>query len=129
MENRLNIAKQYLEDARILFHGERWNSAVARAYYASYQAMWAALGNPVEGDIWRHLAIIKHFVRGYWFQPSHPENAPGLVEHLRMPLRRLYVDRIRCDYDAVQLDKNSAKNAIQVVEDVLKVIREKGGSS
>ena len=126
IESRLNLANQYLEDAKMLLQEGRWNSAVGRAYYASYQAMCAALGEPVEGNIWRHLAIIKHFVRGYWFLPTHPENIAGLFEHLRLPLRRLYMERVRVDYDAATLNEVSAKNAVQTVEAVLKVIKEGG---
>lgn len=70
---RLDFAKNYLEDAFELFDNKRFNSAASRAYYASYQAMWAALGDPLDGKIWRHLAIIKHFVRGYWFEPNLPK--------------------------------------------------------
>ena len=40
---RLDIARTYLEDAMVLFNDKRLNSAASRAYYASYQAMWAAL--------------------------------------------------------------------------------------
>ena len=89
-ENRLNLARKYLEDAKMLLQDGRWNSTVGRAYYASYQAMWSALGEPMEGNVWRHLAIIKHFVRGYWLLPVHPENAPGLFEHLRLPRKMLF---------------------------------------
>jgi uncharacterized protein (UPF0332 family) len=39
---RLEIAKTYLDDAVTLFNDKRFNSAASRAYYASYQAMWAA---------------------------------------------------------------------------------------
>ena len=62
---RLEVAKKYLDDAKELFNQKRFNSAASRAYYASYQAMWSALGEPRDGKTWRHLAIIKHFVRGY----------------------------------------------------------------
>lgn len=48
-ENRLNLARKYFEDAKMLFQDGRWNSTVGRAYYASYQAMWSALGEPMEG--------------------------------------------------------------------------------
>lgn len=123
--NRLDCAKQYLEDAKMLLRDGRWNSAVGRAYYASYQAMWAALGDPEEGNIWRHLAIIKHFVRGYWFQPTHPKNTPGLLEQLRFPLRKLYLDRIRSDYDAAPLREDSARKAIETVEALLQEISER----
>ena len=43
IKNRLNFAKNYLEDAVELFKEKRFNSSASRAYYASYQAMWAAL--------------------------------------------------------------------------------------
>ncbi|EFK08114.1 conserved hypothetical protein [delta proteobacterium NaphS2] len=39
----MEIAKAYLDDAMILVKKKRINSAASRAYYASYQAMWAAL--------------------------------------------------------------------------------------
>lgn len=125
IKDRLNFAEQYLVDAKILCQNKKWNSAVGRAYYASYQAMWASLGDPSEENIWRHLAIIKHFVRGYWIDPTHAKDAPGLFETLRLPLRRLYMDRIRVDYDAVSLNEVSARTAIQIVESVLQVIKER----
>jgi len=49
-ENRLNLARKYLEDAKMLLQDGRWNSTIGRAYYASYQAMWSALGEPKEGS-------------------------------------------------------------------------------
>ena len=76
---RLEIARAYWDDAMMLFKENRFSSAASRAYYASYQAMWAALGEPKEGKVWRHLAIIKHFVRGYWFEPAHEKAGPGLA--------------------------------------------------
>jgi len=77
---RLAFARKYFDDAVELFNQKRLNSSAAIAYYASHQAMWAALGKPVDGKIWRHLAIIKHFVRGYWFAPDHPKTGPGLLD-------------------------------------------------
>ena len=43
---RLDFAKKYLDDAIELFNNKKFNSSASRAYYASYQAMWAALGDP-----------------------------------------------------------------------------------
>jgi len=86
---RLDFAEKYLNDAMELFNKKRFNSSASRAYYASYQAMWAALGDPEEGKISRHLAIIKHFVGGYWFAPNHSKTGPGLLEDKRLPLTRL----------------------------------------
>ena len=41
---RFNAALIMLDDARHLLSVARWASAISRAYYCSYQAMWAALG-------------------------------------------------------------------------------------
>lgn len=125
LEHRLRLAQQYCDDAKLLLQNERWNSGVARAYYASYQAMWAALGDPPQEEQWRHLAIIKHFVRGYWFDPAHPSEAPGLLEPLRLSLRKLYLARIQCDYEGSLLNQKTAKAAIQAAEETLRVIEER----
>ena len=124
---RLDFAKKYLDDAIDLFDRERYNSAASRAYYASYQAMWSALGDPEEGKVWKHLAIIKHFVRGCWFVPDHPRIGPGLLEDKRLPLRRLYSYRIKSDYDAVEIARGNIEGLIRLVRQLINIIDEKGG--
>ena len=103
LTERLSMARQYLDDARYLLAAERFASAVSRAYYAAYQAMWAALEDPPEGGRWRHLGMISHFVRGYWFAPAHPHTGPGLLEPLRFPLRRLYQLRIDAEISSLSM--------------------------
>jgi uncharacterized protein (UPF0332 family) len=122
---RLEIARAYLDDAMMLFKEKRFNSAASRAYYASYQAMWAALGEPKEGRVWRHLAIIKHFVRGYWFEPGHKEAGPGLLENKRLPLRRLYSYRIRSDYEGKPVDEQQLSGLLETVKQVIQIVDEK----
>jgi len=124
---RLDFAKKYLEDAIELFNQKRFNSSSSRAYYASYQAMWSALGTPKDGEMWRHLAIIKHFVRGYWFEPNHPKTGPGLLEDKRLPLRQLYSYRIKSDYDALDIDQNKLEELLKIVEQLINIVDEKGG--
>ena len=123
---RLKSARMYLDDAMMLFKEKRFNSAASRAYYASYQAMWAALGEPEEGRVWRHLAIIKHFVTGYWYEPDHEETGPGLLEEKRLPLRRLYSYRIRSDYEGAPVDEKHLSDLLETVKQVIQVIDEKG---
>jgi uncharacterized protein (UPF0332 family) len=106
------MARKYLDDARYLLAAGRLDSAASRAYYAAYQAMWAALEDPPSREQWRHLGIISHFVRGYWFAPTHPSTGPGLLEHLRLPLNRLYQFRVDADYDLIPLDSASAEECI-----------------
>jgi hypothetical protein len=119
---RLRMAETYFTDAQSLLAADRLGSAVSRAYYAAYQAMWAALGDPTHPEGWRHGAIINHFVRGYWFAPSHPPTGPGLLEPLRFGLRRLYALRLEVDYDASSISRGSAAAALQTVHDTLAAI-------
>ncbi len=121
-ESRLNAAQQFLNDAHLLCDNGRYGSAVSRAYYATYQAMWAALGNPAQGDQWRHLAIINHFVRGYWVRPDYPATGPGLFEDLRLPLRRLYQLRIDADYDIIPVSPGSTRFAVETAGRALQAI-------
>lgn len=122
IEFRARYAKSYLEDAKILFDNKRYNSAISRLYYASYQAMWSACGDPEEGRIWKHLAIIKPFVHGYWFNSLHPKQSPGLLEHLRLPLRQFYTYRVKADYELIEISEDTVKNMIEIVEEVIKIV-------
>jgi uncharacterized protein (UPF0332 family) len=121
---RLRLAQQYLDDAQYLLAADRRASAVARAYYAAYQAMWAALGDPPRAEGWRHGAIINHFVRGYWFAPAHPATGPGLLEALRFGLRRLYSLRLAVDYEGLPISRASAETALQTVVQTLAAIHQ-----
>ena len=129
LPERRRLASQYLDDAQYLLAAGRCASAVSRAYYAAYQAMWAALGDPPRAEGWRHGAILNHFVRGYWFAPAHPLTGPGLLESLRFGLRRLYELRLDVDYDAVPISPASAAAAVQTVQRTLAEIdqRTEGG--
>ncbi|OGW25634.1 MAG: hypothetical protein A2X59_03620 [Nitrospirae bacterium GWC2_42_7] len=127
IEFRIKYARNYLEDAKFLYENKRYNSAISRLYYASYQAMWAALGDPDEGKVWKHLAIIKPFVNGYWFNPKHPQRTTGLLEHFRLPLRQLYTHRIKSDYELFEMNENIVKNMIELVDDTIKTILTKRG--
>jgi hypothetical protein len=123
---RIIAGLQFLADARLLYDNGRYGSAVSRAYYAAYQAMWGALGNPPVGDQWRHLAIIGHFVRGHWVRPDFPSTGPGLYEDLRLPLRRLYQLRIDADYDLIPISADSSRFAIETADRTLRLTRANG---
>lgn len=116
LAERLAASKKYLDDARYLLNAGRLESAVSRAYYAVYQAMWAALGDPPRGGQWRHIGIISHFVRGYWHDPTHSQTGPGLLEHLRFSLHRLYQFRVDADYDLTHIGIGSAEECVRTAE-------------
>jgi len=98
---------------------------VSRAYYAAYQAMWAALGDPPRAPQWRHGAIINHFVRGYWFAPTHPPTGPGLLEPLRFALHQLYDLRLDADYDGVPIARASAEDGLRTAHRTLAEIQQR----
>jgi hypothetical protein len=91
------------------------------------RAMWAALGDPESQKVWKHLGIIKHFVRGYWYEATHPKIGPGLLEEFRLPLRRLYSYRIKSDYDAEDVNQNNLLQLLEKVERLVSILEEKGG--
>jgi len=130
LAERLSVAKRYLDDARYLLAARRLEGAVSRAYYATYQAMWAALGNPPRGGQWRHIGIIGYFVRGQWCEPAYPQTGPGLLEHLRFSLHRLYQFRVDADYDQIPVSVTSAGECIKTAERTIAEIeqRSQGGS-
>jgi len=81
--------------------------------------------SPKDEKIWRHLAIIKHFVRGYWIKPDYPKTGTGLLENKRLPLRRLYSYRIKSDYDGVNVDYHVLEQLLEVVKQIINIIQGK----
>lgn len=126
---RLNAAFGMLDDAKHLLSVGRWASAISRAYYCAYQAMWAALGDPPQANQWRHAAIIAHFVRGYWFAPAHPRTGPGILESLRRPLQWLYQKRIDVDYDIKPVTQTMAARAVNIAVQTCQEIQLRSGGS
>src|SRR5712692_9901922 len=62
----------------------------ARRYYAAYQAMWAAVGEPEREPRWEHFGLMKAFVRGRWFDPQAGMRGPGVFEPQCFAVHRLY---------------------------------------
>jgi uncharacterized protein (UPF0332 family) len=125
MHERLAAASQYLEGAIALVEAGDYAGAISRCYYAAYQAMWAALGEPTTKRRWEHIGIIQAFVRGHWDDPSHPPIGPGLYERFRFPLRRLYGLRLAVDYHIESVSRETGDWALEVVKDLLDTIRTK----
>jgi uncharacterized protein (UPF0332 family) len=123
MPERLEAASRYLAGAIALVEAGDYAGAISRCYYAAYQAMWAALGEPATKRRWEHVGIIQAFVRGRWDDPSHPITGPGLHERFRFPLRRLYDLRLDVDYHVEAVSRETADWALEVVKDLLATIR------
>ena len=125
MHERLEAASRYLVGAVALVAAGDYAGAISRCYYAAYQAMWAALGEPVIKGRWEHAGIIQAFVRGRWDDPSYPMTGPGLYEPLRSPLRRLYGLRLGVDYRIEPVTRETAEWALEVTQDLIATIRAK----
>lgn len=80
MHERLEAASRYLAGAMALVQAGDYAGAISRCYYAAYQAMWAALGEPVIKRRWEHAGIIQAFVRGRWDDLSYSMTGPGLYD-------------------------------------------------
>ena len=122
LPERLGVASRYLGGAIVLKDAGDYAGAISRCYYAAYQAMWAALGDPPTRRRWEHAGIIQAFVRGRWDDPSYPMTGPGLYERFRFPLRRLYDLRLDVDYHVEAVSRETADWALEVVKDLLAII-------
>jgi uncharacterized protein (UPF0332 family) len=125
MLERLEAASRYLAGAIALVEAGDYAGAISRCYYAAYQAMWAALGEPTTRRRWEHVGIIQAFVRGRWDDPSYPMTGPGLYERFRFPLRRLYDLRLDVDYHVEAVNRETADWALEMVQELLTAIRTK----
>lgn len=122
IQSRLAVASQFLEGAKALHHVGDYAGVMSRCYYAAYQAMWAALGEPTSKRRWEHIGIIQAFVRGRWDNSIYSMAGPGLYERFRFPLRRLYDLRLRADYHAESMTREMADWALDMTQELILTI-------
>ena len=65
---RWQNSKEKQHAAQLCYDHQLYGESVTRSYYACYQAMWAAVGDPPRG-LWRHGGLINEFCRGRWATP------------------------------------------------------------
>ncbi len=100
-----------------------FSESVTLCYYACYQGMWIAVGEPPAG-LWRHGGLINEFCRGRWRRP------PAFLQTLaplRKKLDRLYVYRIRSDYEVQSLSQEEAQQALDTVGEVFRIVAQHTG--
>jgi uncharacterized protein (UPF0332 family) len=125
-EVRLGAARQALAGAKTLLDSGDFRGCVSRCYYAAYQAMWAAIGDPEKKPRWEHFGIVKTFVRGRWFDTQVGMRGPGVFEAQRFSLRRLYDLRLGADYRLDDLTQREAQWAIQTTQEIITLAEPKG---
>jgi hypothetical protein len=62
-QRRWQTAEEHRQAAQRLYVEGLYRASVSRGYYACYQAMWVALGDPPLGA-WRHGGTRSSFVEG-----------------------------------------------------------------
>jgi uncharacterized protein (UPF0332 family) len=111
-------AQQKLQAAQLCYDHQLYGESVTRSYYACYQAMWAAVGEPPLG-LWRHGGLINEFCRGRWTTPTL---LPTALVELRKKLDALYRFRVAVDYAAASASSAQADFGLDVVEETLQTI-------
>ncbi|MBI3249882.1 MAG: hypothetical protein HYZ50_25585 [Deltaproteobacteria bacterium] len=111
-------AKEKLTAAQLCHDHQLHGESITRGYYACYQAMWAAVGDPVLG-LWRHGGLINEFCRGRWATPTV---LPSSLAGLRKKLESLYRLRVAVDYAADSVSPEEAESGLNIVRELLQMI-------
>lgn len=124
-ERRWNSAKTKRAAAQLCLDQGFFSESVTLSYYATYQAMWVAVGNPPAG-LWRHGGLINEFCRGRW---QRPPAAPQALAPLRKELDRFYLYRIQSDYETRLLSRREAQEGLDTADEVLRLMAQHTGLS
>ena len=116
-------AQQKLKAAQVCSDHQLYGESVTRSYYACYQAMWAAVGEPPLG-LWRHGGLMNEFCRGRWTTPTL---LPTALAELRRKRDDFYRFRVAVDYAAASASSAQAAFGLDVVEETLQTITQHTG--
>ncbi len=111
-------AKEKLQAAQLCYGQQLYGESTTRSYYACYQAMWAAVGDPALG-LWRHGGLINEFCRGRWGTPTL---LPSTLAGLRKKLEALYRLRIAVDYAADSISQAEAEAGLDGARELFQLI-------
>jgi uncharacterized protein (UPF0332 family) len=117
-ERRWANAKEKLMAAQLCYDRQLYGESITRGYYACYQAMWAAVGDPLLG-LWRHGGLMNEFCRGRWATPTL---LPSSLAGLRKKLESLYRLRVAVDYAADSVSQVEAESGLNIVRELLQTI-------
>jgi uncharacterized protein (UPF0332 family) len=109
-------AKAKRAAAGLCFQQGFYSESITLSYYACYQAMWVAMGDPPAG-LWRHGGLMNEFCRTLGYQsPS-----------LRKRLDKLYLYRVQSDYEARSLGVAEAQESLDITDEVLRIVAQQVG--
>ena len=91
--------------------------SVSRSYYACFQAMWGAVGDPPLGQ-WKHGGLMKTFCLGRWAEPIL---LPTSLASLYKKLLAVYDLRLDADYRALPVPQDKAEEGLETMTTVFQV--------
>ncbi len=94
------------------------SASVSRSYYACFQTMWVAVGDPPRGE-WKHGGLMQTFCRGQW---ADPVLLPTSLASLYKKLLALYDLRLDADYRALQVNSVKAQEGLNTITEVFQLI-------
>jgi hypothetical protein len=117
---RGETAQELRRAADAALNQHHYRACAGLAYYACFQAMWVALGDPPAGE-WRHIGITRRFCAGQW---ADPPIAPTGLAALYRRLLALYELRLDAHYRAQPVRPQPAQQGLDTVVEVLQVVRQ-----
>jgi len=117
------MAKEHYRAGGLWFDNHLFGASTTRSYYAAYQGMWGALGDPPLGR-WRHHGLIHRFCYG---QGTEAPSLPTSLAAYRQRLRTLYAYRTDADYTAREITQTEANDGLTLAGEILVFIAQVKG--
>ena len=121
---RWDTSQELYQAASDAFAPQRYRACVGLAYYACFQAMWVALGDPPLGQ-WRHVGITRRFCHGQW---AEPPLAPTSLATLYKRLLALYTLRLDAHYRARPIRPQQAQDGLGTAAEVIRLVQQYRGN-
>jgi uncharacterized protein (UPF0332 family) len=121
---RWDTAQELYQAAADAFAQRRYRACAALAYYACFQAMWMAFGDPPLGQ-WRHVGITRRFCHDQW---AEPPIAPTSLATLYVRLLALYTLRLDAHYRARPIRPQQAQDGLETAAEVIRLVQQYRGN-
>lgn len=119
-DRRWETAQELSRAADMAFRNQMNGACVSLAYYACFQAMWLALGDPPLGE-WRHVGITRKFCHGQW---AEPVLLPSSLVLLYRRLLALYELRLDAHYRAHSVSDRQAEQGLETIREVFRLVEQ-----